>query len=256
MNSIPFNKPYLHGRELVYIAQAVASGKISGDGLFTKKCHAFFEQRYGFGKTLMTTSYTDALEMSAILLNIQPGDEVIVPAFTFVSSANAFALRGARIVFADSEADNPNVSVAAIEALIRAAHQGHRRGPLCRRRLRWNMDPISALATQHRSRWSKCRPGDQLLPSAPAAARRLGVMGTCRPDETKNVIAGEGGLLAINDSAYVNRAEIIREKGQPNRQLLLPRRSRQVRLGRHRIVLPAFRDHLRAYLSRSWRTWT
>ncbi|WP_286742901.1 aminotransferase class I/II-fold pyridoxal phosphate-dependent enzyme, partial [Aquabacterium sp. UBA2148] len=106
--NIPFNKPYLHGRELVYIAEAVASGKISGDGVFTQRCHAFFEQRYGFRKALMTTSCTDALEMAALLLNIREGDEVIVPAFTFVSTANAFALRGARIVFADSEAHNPN----------------------------------------------------------------------------------------------------------------------------------------------------
>lgn len=100
---IPFNRPYLHGRELVYIAQAVASGKISGDGVFTHKCHRFFEERYGFAKALMTTSCTDALEMCALLLDIGEGDEVIVPSFTFVSSANAFALRGARLVFADSQ---------------------------------------------------------------------------------------------------------------------------------------------------------
>jgi dTDP-4-amino-4,6-dideoxygalactose transaminase len=99
---IPFNKPYLHGRELVYIAQAVASGKISGDGVFTKKCHEFFEQKYAFHKTLMTTSCTDALEMAAILLDIEPGDEVILPSFTFVSTANAFVLRGAKLIFADS----------------------------------------------------------------------------------------------------------------------------------------------------------
>ncbi len=211
MNSIPFNKPYLHGRELVYIAQAVASGKISGDGLFTKKCHAFFEQRYGFGKTLMTTSCTDALEMSAILLNIQPGDEVIVPAFTFVSSANAFALRGARIVFADSEADNPNVSVAAIEALIsprtKAIVVVHYAGVAC------DMDPILALAAQHSIPVVEdaAQAIDSYYKGRPLGG--LGVMGTFSFHETKNVIAGEGGLLAINDSAYVNRAEIIREKG-------------------------------------------
>lgn len=211
MNSIPFNKPYLHGRELVYIAQAVASGKISGDGLFTKKCHAFFEQRYGFGKTLMTTSCTDALEMSAILLNIQPGDEVIVPAFTFVSSANAFALRGARIVFADSEADNPNVSVAAIEALItprtKAIVVVHYAGVAC------DMDPIMALAAQHSIPVVEdaAQAIDSYYKGRPLGG--LGVMGTFSFHETKNVIAGEGGLLAINDSAYVNRAEIIREKG-------------------------------------------
>src|SRR5574343_542043 len=144
---ISFNKPYLHGRELVYIAQAVASGKISGDGRFTKKCHAFFEKQYGFTKALMTTSCTDALEMSAILLGIQPGDEVIVPAFTFVSSANAFALRGAKIVFADSEPNNPNVSVATIADLIsprtKAIVVVHYAGVAC------DMDPILALAACH-----------------------------------------------------------------------------------------------------------
>lgn len=211
MNSIPFNKPYLHGRELVYIAQAVASGKISGDGLFTKKCHEFFEQRYGFGKALMTTSCTDALEMSAILLNIQPGDEVIVPAFTFVSSANAFALRGARIVFADSEADNPNVSVAAIESLItprtKAIVVVHYAGVAC------DMDPILALAAQHSIPVVEdaAQAIDSYYKGRPLGS--LGVMGTFSFHETKNVIAGEGGLLAINDSAYVSRAEIIREKG-------------------------------------------
>ena len=115
---IPFNKPYLHGRELVYIAQAVASGKISGDGMFTTKCHRFFETKYGFNKVLLTTSCTDALEMAAILLNIQPSDEVIVPSFTFVSSANAFVLRGAKIVFADSCKDNPHIDPSEIERLI------------------------------------------------------------------------------------------------------------------------------------------
>ena len=211
MNSIPFNKPYLHGRELVYIAQAVASGKISGDGLFTKKCHEFFEKRYGFGKALMTTSCTDALEMSAILLNIQPGDEVIVPAFTFVSSANAFALRGANIVFADSEPNNPNVSVAAIEALIsprtKAIVVVHYAGVAC------DMDPILALAAQHSIPLVEdaAQAIDSYYKGRPLGG--MGVMGTFSFHETKNVIAGEGGLLAINDSAYINRAEIIREKG-------------------------------------------
>src|SRR5688572_27925472 len=98
---IPFNKPYLSGKETDYIQKAVASGKISGDGLYTKKCHEFFEQRYGFRKVLLTTSCTDALEMAAILLDIQPGDEVIIPSYTFVSTSNAFVLRGAKIIFAD-----------------------------------------------------------------------------------------------------------------------------------------------------------
>jgi dTDP-4-amino-4,6-dideoxygalactose transaminase len=208
---IPFNKPYLHGRELVYIAQAVASGKISGDGLFTRKCHEFFERKYDFGKALMTTSCTDAIEMSAILLNIQAGDEVIVPAFTFVSSANAFALRGAKIIFADSDADNPNVSVNAIEALItprtKAIVVVHYAGVAC------DMDPILALAAQH---------GIPVVEDAAQAIDSyykgralggIGAMGTFSFHETKNVIAGEGGLLAINDPTFIHRAEIIREKG-------------------------------------------
>lgn len=211
MNSIPFNKPYLHGRELVYIAQAVASGKISGDGLFTKKCHDFFESRYGFSKTLMTTSCTDALEMAAILLDIQPGDEVIVPAFTFVSSANAFALRGAKLVFADSEPDNPNVSAAAIEPLItprtKAIVVVHYAGVAC------DMDPILALAARHGVRVVEdaAQAIDSYYKGRPLGS--LGVLGTFSFHETKNVIAGEGGLLAINDPGYTHRAEIIREKG-------------------------------------------
>ena len=110
---IPFNKPYLHGRELVYIAQAVASGKISGDGIFTKRCHDFFQNRFGIQKALLTTSCTDALEMAALLLDIKHGDEVILPSFTFVSTANAFVLRGAKLIFADSDIDNPNISAPA-----------------------------------------------------------------------------------------------------------------------------------------------
>ena len=116
--NIPFNKPYLTGKEGHYIYQAVLSGKISGDGLFTKKCHAFFEQHFGFKKTLLTTSCTDALEMAALLIHIEPGDEVIVPSYTFVSTANAFVLRGAKLVFADSGRDNPNMDVTSVEALI------------------------------------------------------------------------------------------------------------------------------------------
>ena len=115
---IPFNKPYLTGKEAHYMYQAVFSGKISGNGMFTKKCQSFFEIRYGFKKCLLTTSCTDALEMAAILCDIQPGDEVIVPSYTFVSSALAFVRQGAKIVFADSCTDNPNIDADTIEALI------------------------------------------------------------------------------------------------------------------------------------------
>jgi dTDP-4-amino-4,6-dideoxygalactose transaminase len=208
---IPFNKPYLHGRELVYIAQAVASGKISGDGIFTKKCHEFFESTYGFGKTLMTTSCTDALEMCALLLNIQEGDEVIVPAFTFVSTANAFALRGAKLVFADSERDNPNVDPVEIEKLItgktRAVVVVHYAGVAC------DMEPIIALCKRHNIPLIEdaAQAIDSYYKGTPLGS--LGSMSAFSFHETKNVIAGEGGLLAINDPQYVARAEIIREKG-------------------------------------------
>ncbi|MBP9185546.1 MAG: aminotransferase class I/II-fold pyridoxal phosphate-dependent enzyme, partial [Bacteroidia bacterium] len=114
----PFNKPYLTGKETTYITDAVASGKISGDGIYTKKCHTYFEEKYGFKKCLLTTSCTDALEMAAILINIAPGDEVIMPSYTFVSTANAFVLRGAKIIFADSRTDHPGMDESCIEALI------------------------------------------------------------------------------------------------------------------------------------------
>jgi dTDP-4-amino-4,6-dideoxygalactose transaminase len=209
--SIPFNKPYLHGRELVYIAEAVASGKISGDGVFTHRCHAFFEQRYGFRKALMTTSCTDALEMAALLLNIREGDEVIVPAFTFVSTANAFALRGARIVFADSEPHNPNLDAAKLAELItprtRAIVVVHYAGVAC------DMDPILALAREHGI--AVVEDAAQAIDSfyKGQALGSLGLFGAFSFHETKNVIAGEGGLLTVNDPAHIARAEVIREKG-------------------------------------------
>lgn len=211
MTNIPFNKPYLHGRELVYIAQAVASGKISGDGIFTKKCHSFFEQRYGFTKALMTTSCTDALEMTALLLDIEEGDEVIVPSFTFVSSANAFVLRGAKLVFADSEPGNPNVDPAQIEALVtprtKAIVVVHYAGIAC------DMDPILAIGQRHGVAIIEdaAQGIDSFYKGRPLGS--LGQMSAFSFHETKNVIAGEGGLLAINDARYMGRAEIIREKG-------------------------------------------
>lgn len=208
---IPFNKPYLHGRELVYIAQAVASGKISGDGIFTKKCHDFFENRYGFVKALMTTSCTDALEMCALLLNIHEGDEIIVPAFTFVSTANAFALRGAKLVFADSQEDNPNVDPVAIEKLVtektKAIVVVHYAGVAC------DMDPIIKLCNEKSIFLIEdaAQAIDSFYKNRPLGS--LGSLGTFSFHETKNVIAGEGGLLSINDPEFVARAEIIREKG-------------------------------------------
>lgn len=208
---IPFNKPYLHGRELVYIAQAVATGKISGDGAFTKKCHDFFEQRYGFKKVLMTTSCTDALEMAAILLDIEPGDEVIAPSYTFVSTVNAFTLRGAKIVFADSYPHHPNIDPAQIAKLItpktKAIVVVHYAGVAC------NMDAIMAIANEHNIAVVEdaAQAIDGYYKGKPLGS--IGTFGTFSFHETKNIIAGEGGLLAINDEQYIHRAEIIREKG-------------------------------------------
>jgi dTDP-4-amino-4,6-dideoxygalactose transaminase len=208
---IPFNKPYLHGRELVYIAQSVASGKISGDSLFTRKCHEFFEGRYNFRKVLLTTSCTDALEMAAILLDIQPGDEVIAPSYTFVSTVNAFVLRGAKIVFADSYANHPNIDPKEIEKLIskktKAIVVVHYGGIAC------DMDSIMDISKRH---------GIPVVEDAAQAINAtykgkplggIGTFGTFSFHETKNIISGEGGMLAINDSKYIKRAEIIREKG-------------------------------------------
>ena len=208
---IPFNKPFLHGRELVYIAEAVASGKISGDGSFTKRCHQFFEKKYGFQKSLMTTSCTDALEMCALLLDITEGDEVIVPSFTFVSSANAFALRGAKLVFADSATDNPNIDAGQIESLITARTKAivvvHYAGVAC------DMDPIITLASSR---------GISVIEDAAQAVdsfyngRPLGSIGRMSAfsfHETKNVISGEGGVIVLNQKSDISRAEIIREKG-------------------------------------------
>jgi dTDP-4-amino-4,6-dideoxygalactose transaminase len=213
---IDFNKPYLTGKEPQYIQESVSSGKISGDGMFTKKCHAFFEQRYGFKKCLLTTSCTDALEMAAILLDIKEGDEVIAPSYTFVSTVNAFVLRGAKIVFADSEANHPNMDADKIEALItkktKAIIPVHYAGMSC------DMDKIMAIADKH----------DLFVVEDAAQAidsYYIGKDGTKRPlgsighmaafsfHETKNIISGEGGMIVLNDDRFIKRAEIIREKG-------------------------------------------
>ena len=208
---IPFNKPYLSGRETQYIEEAVRSGKISGDGMFTKRCHEFFERKLGAAKVLLTTSCTDALEMAAILLDIKPGDEVIMPAYTFVSTSNAFVLRGANIVFADSTAENPNLDAAALEGLVtprtRAIVPVHYAGIAC------DMDAILTMAGRH---------GLAVVEDAAQAIDSyhngrplgtLGALGAFSFHETKNIISGEGGMLAINDPAHAQRAEIIREKG-------------------------------------------
>lgn len=208
---IPFNKPYLTGNETKYISEALTIGSISGDGVFSQKCQGFFEQNYSFKKTLLTTSCTDALEMAAILLDIQAGDEVIVPAYTFVSTANAFVLQGANIVFADSEPHTPNIDVAQVEDLItpqtKAIVVVHYAGVAC------DMDAVMALANKH---------GLFVVEDAAHAVHSFykgkplgsfGHLATFSFHKTKNIICGEGGLLVINDDQFINRAEIISQKG-------------------------------------------
>lgn len=208
---VPFNRPYLSGKELEYIQDSVASLKISGDGRYTQKCHQWLEARYGFGKALLTTSCTDALEMCALLAGIGPGHEVIMPSYTFVSTANAFVLRGARIVFADSQAQHPNLDADALEALItprtRAIVAVHYAGVAC------DMGRLQQLCERH---------GLFLIEDAAQAidsfymGKPLGTLGHLAAfsfHETKNIISGEGGMLAINHEPWAKRAEIIREKG-------------------------------------------
>lgn len=213
---IPFNKPYLTGKETDYIKEAVASGKISGNGTFTNNCHAFFEKRYGFKKCLLTSSCTDALEMAAILLNIQVGDEVIMPSYTFVSTANPFILRGAKIVFANSMQTCPNMNANGIEALITSKTKAlvvvHYAGVACDMDIimevagRYNLFVVED-AAQAIDSYYKGKDGKQ----APLGG--IGHLAAFSFHETKNIISGEGGMLVINDERFIGRSEIIWEKG-------------------------------------------
>jgi dTDP-4-amino-4,6-dideoxygalactose transaminase len=213
---IPFNKPYLTGKETHYIYDAVNSGKISGNGKYTQKCQSFFEKNYGFKKCLLTTSCTDALEMAAILANIKEGDEVIVPSFTFVSTAIAFVRQGAKIVFADSYENNPNIDADKIEDLItentKAIVPVHYAGVAC------DMDKIMELA--HKYNLLVIEDAAQAIDSfyvgkdgIKRALGSIGHMAAFSFHETKNIISGEGGMITINDAQFVHRAEIIWEKG-------------------------------------------
>ncbi|MBB1560558.1 MAG: dTDP-4-amino-4,6-dideoxygalactose transaminase [Flavobacteriaceae bacterium] len=213
---IPFNKPYLTGKEMQYIEDAVKSGKISGNGLFTKKCQEFFEKEFGFKKTLLTTSCTDGLEMAAILADIKEGDEVIVPSFTFVSTALAFVRQGADIVFADSYSNNPNIDADQIEALItektKAIVVVHYAGVAC------DMDKIMSIANKHGIIVIEdaAQAIDSYYISKDGTKKALGSIGHLSAfsfHETKNIISGEGGMLCINDDRFIQRAEIIWEKG-------------------------------------------
>lgn len=214
---IPFNKPYLTGKETEYIEQAVKSGKISGNGMFTQKCQSFFESKYGIKKALLTTSCTDALEMAAILINIKKGDEVIIPSYTFVSTANAFVLRGAKIIFADSMPNHPNMDTSKIEKLItkktKAIVPVHYAGMAC------DMDTIMELAKKYNLFVIEdaAQAIDSFYISPKTGSKKalgsIGHLATFSFHETKNIISGEGGLLAINDKQFISRAEIIWEKG-------------------------------------------
>lgn len=213
---IPFNKPYLTGKETEYITDAVISGKISGNGKYTQKCQQFFETKFGFKKTLLTTSCTDALEMAAIIIGIKEGDEVIIPSYTFVSTANAFVLRGAKIIFADSLPNHPNMDCSTLEALITSKTKAivpvHYAGVAC------DMDTIMELAKKYNLFVVEdaAQAIDSYYTGKDGIKKPLGSIGHLAAfsfHETKNIIAGEGGMLVVNDEQFINRAEIIWEKG-------------------------------------------
>lgn len=214
--NIPFNKPHLTGKETHYIYDAVSQGKLSGNGKYTQLCQDYFKKRYGFGKCLLTTSCTDALEMAAILINLSEGDEVIMPSYTFVSTSNAFLLRGAKIVFADSRTDHPGMDEDSLEALItpktKAIVPVHYAGVAC------DMDKIMDLAAKYNLFVVEdaAQAIDSFYTGRDGVKRALGSIGHLAAfsfHETKNIISGEGGMLAINDMQFADRAEIIWEKG-------------------------------------------
>jgi dTDP-4-amino-4,6-dideoxygalactose transaminase len=206
-----FNRPFITGRETHHLAQVAMSGKLSGNGPYTHKCQEFFEKRFGFRKVFLTTSCTDALEMAAILCDIHPGDEVIIPSYTFVSSANAFMLRGAVIRFADTYDGYPNIDPASVEQLItpktKAILVVHYSGVAC------DMDAIMGLAAKHNLLVVEdaAHAIDSFYKGKPLGS--IGHFGTFSFHETKNIICGEGGMLCMNDGQFIRRAEIIWEKG-------------------------------------------
>lgn len=213
---IPFNKPHLTGNEMEYVEEAIRQQKLSGNGFFTKSCQSFIEERYGIKKALLTHSCTAALEMAAILLNIQPEDEVIMPSYTFVSTANAFVLRGANIVFCDSKSEHPNIDEEKVEQLItkktKAIVAVHYGGVSC------NMEYLLYIAKKYNL--SLVEDSAQAIDSTytfnNGTIKSLGSIGnlsTFSFHETKNISSGEGGLLGINDTSLIARAEIIWEKG-------------------------------------------
>ena len=215
-NFIPFNKPYLSGNEIKYISDGIFVGDISGNGKFTKLCHSFFENKYNFKKCLLTNSCTSALEMAAILLDIKPGDEVIMPSYTFVSTPNAFVLRGAKIIFCDSKKEHPSIDEDLIEGLInnntKAIVPVHYAGFSC------DMEKIMSIAIKHDLFVVEdaAQAIDNNYISNDGVLKPVGGIGHLSSfsfHESKNIISGEGGMLVINDERFINRAEIIWEKG-------------------------------------------
>jgi dTDP-4-amino-4,6-dideoxygalactose transaminase len=208
---IPFNRPCLAGNEYKYIAEAIANGHASGDGPFTRKCHEFLEAELGVRKVLLTTSCTHALEMAALLLDCGPEDEVIVPSFTFVSTANAFALRGARLVFADIRPDTLNLDESRLESLItprtKAIVVVHYAGVAC------EMDAILAIASRHGVRVVEDNAHGLFSRYQGTYTGKFGCLATQSFHETKNFTCGEGGALIINDPKLMEQALVIREKG-------------------------------------------
>ncbi|MDR2947187.1 MAG: dTDP-4-amino-4,6-dideoxygalactose transaminase [Candidatus Adiutrix sp.] len=210
-HSIPFNRPYMTGKELYYIAEAHFGRMLAGDGPFTKRCHAWLEQKTATAKALLTHSCTASLEMTALLLDIQDGDEIIMPSFTFVSTANAFVLRGARPVFVDIREDTLNIDERLIEAAVtgrtKAIVAVHYAGVSC------EMDAIMRVAAKHGLTVIEDAAQGVMSTYKGRALGAIGHLGAYSFHETKNVISGEGGALLVNDPALASRAEIVREKG-------------------------------------------
>jgi dTDP-4-amino-4,6-dideoxygalactose transaminase len=215
---IPFNRPSIQGTELTYVAEAVAAGQIAGDGAFTKRCHALLESSLGVGKALLTPSCTQALEMAALLLNVKAGDEVAVPSFTFVTTVNAFVLRGAKPVFVDCHEDTLNMNEDHLASLVngntRAIVPVHYAGVSC------EMDAITTIAAECGAVIVEDNAHGLFAEYKGRKLGTLGAMATQSFHETKNFTAGEGGALLINDEAYMDRAEILREKGTDRSRFL------------------------------------